>query len=37
MIGEMDLWRIINKCKHLKFKSNGDFAVGKFHLWLDVL
>ena len=35
MIGEIALWELKNKCKHLKFKFSGVYAADNFPLALD--
>ena len=35
MIGEIALWELINKCKHLKFKFSGVYAADNFSLALN--
>lgn len=35
MIGEIALWEIINKCKHLKFKFSGVYAADNFPTTLE--
>ena len=35
MIDEIELWRLINRCIHLKYKFAGVYAADNFPLYID--
>ena len=35
MIDEVELWRLINRCVHLKYKFAGVYAADNFPLYID--